>query len=47
MYISEHIKKKSVDEIAVVWRDFPRIFNRSLSCKGPEYQRLFLFQLNS
>ena len=26
---------------------FLGIFNRSLSCKGPEYQRLFLFQLNS
>ena len=25
---------------------FLGIFNRSLSCKGPEYQRLFLFQLN-
>ena len=26
---------------------FLGIFNRPLSCKGPEYQRLFLFQLNS
>ena len=26
---------------------FLGIFNRSLSCKGPEYQRLFLFELNS
>ena len=25
---------------------FLGIFNRSLSSKGPEYQRLFLFQLN-
>ena len=26
---------------------FPGSFNRPLSCKGPEYQRLFLFKLNS
>ena len=48
MYISKHINKKrnSVDENAS--RDFPRIiFNWSLSCKGPEYQRLFLLELNS
>ena len=47
MYISKHVNKKknSVDENA--WRDFLGIFNRSLSCKGPEYQCLFLFELNS
>ena len=39
-------KKNSVDEISDASRDFLGIFNRLLSCKGPEHQRLFL-QLNS
>ena len=49
MYISKHINKKNnVDEIADASRlVFLGIFNQPLSCKGPEYQRLFLFQLNS
>ena len=53
MYISKHInnnnnnKKNSVDEIAKASEIFLGIFNRPLSCIGPEYQRLFLFQLNS
>ena len=49
MYISKHINKKNnVDEIADASRlVFLGIFNQTLSCKGPEYQRLFLFQLNS
>ena len=49
MYISKHINKKIS---VIVWMKMLReiflgIFNRSLSCKGPEYQRLFLFELNN
>ena len=49
MYISKHINKEKT-----VWMRLPMlreiflgIFNRPLSFNGPEYQRLFLFQLNS
>ena len=40
-------QQNSVDEIAKAPEIFFGIFNRPLSCKGPEYQRLFLCQLNS
>ena len=46
MYISKHINKKKTAWMKMLREIFLGIFNRSLSCKGPEYQRLFLFQLN-
>ena len=49
MYISKHINKEKTVwmRLPMLWEIFLGIFNRALSCKGPEYQRLFLFQLNS
>ena len=50
----KHAHLKTYKEKKNVWMRLPMlreiflgIFNRPLSCKGPEYQRLFLFQLNS
>ena len=47
-----HVHLKTHKQKKIVWMKMLRqiflgIFNRSLSCKGPEYQRLFLFELNS
>ena len=47
MYISKHINKKKTVWMKMLREIFHGIFNRSLSFKGPEYQRLFLFELNS
>ena len=49
-----HVHLKTNKQEKTVWMRLPMlreiflgIFNRPPSCKGPEYQRLFLFQLNS
>ena len=49
-----HVHLKTYKQKRTVWMRLPMlrgiflgIFNRLLTCKGPEYQRLFLFQLNS
>ena len=48
MYISKHINKKTVPmRLPMLRETFLGVFNRPLSRKGLEYQRLFLFQLNS
>ena len=47
-----HLKTHKQKKKKTVWMKMLReillgISNRSLSCKGPEYQRLFFFELNS
>ena len=47
-----HVHLKTYKQTKTVWMRLPMlreiflgIFNRLLSCKGPEYQRLFLFSV--
>ena len=46
VHLKTYKQKKKTAWMKMLREIFLGIFNRSLSCKGPEYQRLFLFQLN-